>query len=87
MWKNTGTVRLAKDDKIRRSQDASDTHAGYTHTHTHTRARMRSYFILISFPRQQWLRECTSMLRYTDCIFRTVKKPPPQKIKQLNAPD
>ena len=31
----------------------------HTHTHTHTHA------IFIAFPRQQWFRECASMLRYT----------------------
>jgi hypothetical protein len=43
----------------------------HTHTHTHTRARARAhthtqYVIVTAFPRQQWLRERTSMLRYTD---------------------
>jgi hypothetical protein len=33
--------------------------------HTHKRARLLKYGRLISFPRQQWLCECASMLRHT----------------------
>jgi len=32
----------------------------YTHTHTHS-----EYVIIVAFPRQHWLRERTSLLRYT----------------------
>ena len=45
----------------------SHTHA---RTHAQTHARADQYVILIAFPRQQWLGERASVLRFTyiDCI-------------------
>ena len=46
------------------------THTCNTHTHTQTHTE---YVILLAFPRQQWSRERTSMLRlYAHCYFPTV---------------
>ena len=44
------------------------------HTHTHTHTHTHKYVILITFPRQQWLREGASMLRYTyiACVVNLV---------------
>ena len=57
-----GTARLTTDDNTvqRMRVPRSITKATHTHTHSHT-----EHVILIAFPRQQWLRERASMLRYT----------------------
>jgi hypothetical protein len=59
-------------NKPTRSQRHARVHAN-THTHTHARTHTltnarthaEKYVILIAFPRQQWLRERVSVIRYT----------------------
>jgi hypothetical protein len=67
-----GTVRRATDDNIiRRMRFACRmTKAAQTH----------DYVILSAFPRQQWLRERASMLRYTypSCLLQLYKNWCPQ---------
>jgi hypothetical protein len=53
-----GTVGQATDDYIIRCMHFACLIAKFADTHS-------EYLILIAFPRQQWLCECTSMLRYT----------------------
>ena len=68
----------------------------HTHTHTHTRTRTRTrarpparphahthteYLIHMAFPLQQWLRERTSVLYYTD-IACLVKSNSPDFVRQ-----
>jgi len=61
MWKN-GTARQATDDNtIRRMRFA---YWITTATDTHS-----EYVILIAFPQLQWLRERSSLLRYTYMAF------------------
>ena len=60
----SGTAGHATDDNIIQRMRF----ACWTNTATHTRARAHThsqYAILIAFPREQWLRERASMLRYT----------------------
>jgi hypothetical protein len=52
------TARQATDDNIIRRMPFAYSITKATETHT-------QYVILIAFPRQQWLRERASMLRYT----------------------
>jgi hypothetical protein len=61
-----GTARQATDDNIIRRMRIACWISNATDTHS-------EYVILIAFPRQQWLRERSSMLRYT-CIARLVEK-------------
>jgi hypothetical protein len=53
-----GRAREVTDDNIKRRMRAACWITKATDTHS-------EYAILIAFPRQQWLRECFSMLRYT----------------------
>ena len=54
-----GTAGQATDDNIIRRMRFACWITKATDTHTHT-----EYLILIAFPRQQWLRERASVLRY-----------------------
>ena len=47
-------------------------------SHAHAREHAHKYVILIAFPRQQWLRERASMLRYTCtvCLVILVRAKP-----------
>jgi hypothetical protein len=44
--------------------------SGHTHARVHALACIQKYVIFIAFPQQQWLRECTSVLRdaYIACL-------------------
>jgi len=53
-----GTARKATDDYIIRRMRFPCFITEDTNTHS-------EYVISIAFPRQQWLQECTSLLRYT----------------------
>jgi hypothetical protein len=56
-----GTARQVTDDNIiRRMRCACWITKARIYTHTHTQ-----YLTLIAFPRQEWLRERASVLRYT----------------------
>ena len=57
-----GTVRQATDDNIIRRMRFACWIIKATDTHS-------EYGILIAFPRQQWLRERTAMLRYMYIVF------------------
>jgi hypothetical protein len=56
--KEYGRARQATDDNIKRRMRFACRITKATDTHL-------KYVILIAFPRQQWLRERASMLRYT----------------------
>jgi hypothetical protein len=58
MWKKYGTARQATDNNITRRMRFACRITKATDTHS-------EYVTLITFPRQQWLRERTSILRYT----------------------
>ena len=60
-----GTAREATDDNILRRMRMVCwvTKAAYTHS---------EYVILIAFARQQWLHECTSVLRYTYSLVKAL---------------
>jgi hypothetical protein len=58
MWEKYGTARQATDDNIIHRMR-------FACWITKATDRYEEYVILIPFPRQQWLRERVSMLRYT----------------------
>ena len=58
MWKNTVQSDNSTDNNIIRRMRFACWVTKTTYTHA-------EYVILIDFPRQQWLRERASMLRYT----------------------
>jgi hypothetical protein len=57
MWKKYGKARQATDDNIIRRMRFACSVTKATHTHS-------EYITLIAFPRQQWLRERASVVRY-----------------------
>jgi len=58
MWKKYGTAGQTTDENIARRMRIACRITKATDTHS-------EYVITIPFPRQQWLRECASLLRYT----------------------
>ena len=68
---NRAVYNVQKYGRARQATDDNTLHAlcmldNYDYIHTHS-----EYVILSAFPRQQWLRECASVLRYTHiaCIL------------------
>ena len=61
MWKEYGTPRQATDGNIIRC-------IRFAFLITKATDKRSKYVILLAFPRQQWLRERSSMLRYKDIV-------------------
>ena len=63
LWDNVGkygTAGQTTGDNVTRRMHIACWVTKVTHTHTHS-----EYVILMAFPLQQWLHECSSMLCYT----------------------
>jgi hypothetical protein len=67
-WISKATCAQAHDRAQARVPTHTNTHTS-THATTYERAQTHThtqkYVVLVAFLRQQWFRECTSILRYT----------------------